>query len=646
MRPTEWSEEMGKRNAGVLGRVFLLPGVFAVAFVAGGSVSTAATNYVWQPLTVGDASGSWAVDANWSPAGPFAGTDNTADFNTKNITVDSVVTLDGDQTVGTIKFGDTTTATAASWTLNAGSGGKLILATTVGAPLITVNSLGTGKIVTINAVVDGTQGFTKNGGGTLALTNTGNSFSGTTAINQGALRFVSGSLGSGAISFGGTGQLVWETGNTQDISNRTLTGAIDVTMSQNVTFANAIGAVGSSFTKRGSGTLTLTTAAGWNGTTNAAGGILAISNANQISAAALSFNGAGLSVTNNLVLNNTVTFASDSSMSGPGTLTFGGNFTNGGGDRKLTNNLTSGSLTLSGNIYLSESTTVSRTFRLQVNTASITTISGVIANVNGSGVAGNISVNPDGAGGALVISGNSNTFTGTTTVNNGILRINSSNGTALATSSLVTMGTSSTARLDLAGTSQSIKALSGGSTGNNGAVINSIAATTSTLSITAGGGSYAGNIQNGTGTMALAKTGSGTQTLTGGNTYSGGTAITGGRIVVSGNGRLGTGNVTVGSLGELELQNSTAIGNGATLSIDLAASPNVVLATGVNELVGKLILGGVAFTSGTFGATGSGAINIRDDYFSGSGIVTVPEPSTIGFLAVGGLLAMRRRRAK
>jgi hypothetical protein len=38
------------------------------------------------------------------------------------------------------------------------------------------------------------------------------------------------------------------------------------------------------------------------------------------------------------------------------------------------------------------------------------------------------------------------------------------------------------------------------------------------------------------------------------------------------------------------------------------------------------VLGSTTFGSGTFGATGSGATNIMDEYFSGSGIITVVLP--------------------
>ena len=65
----------------------------------------------------------------------------------------------------------------------------------------------------------------------------------------------------------------------------------------------------------------------------------------------------------------------------------------------------------------------------------------------------------------------------------------------------------------------------------------------------AGNTTYAGVIRDGTGTMTLVKTGTGTQTLHGINTYSGGTTISNGALVV--NGSAGTGLVTVASFGTL-----------------------------------------------------------------------------------------------
>jgi fibronectin-binding autotransporter adhesin len=191
-------------------------------------------------------------------------------------------------------------------------------------------------------------------------------------------------------------------------------------------------------------------------------------------------------------------------------------------------------------------------------------------------------------------------------------------------------------------------------------------------------------------------------TGTAANTYSGGTLIRGGTIEAKGAlTSLGTGNVTVlsGSLlpdagaaaiAKLLIQagDGNAIANTATLSLaggktaDVADDGFLELLT--DETVGGLILGGVAKAAGTYGSTSSTATNKFDEYFSGTGILTVapalhpgdfdgdgdvdgadfvawqtnfpftpgpgaspvPEPSSVILLSVCGVIALARRRYK
>src|SRR5207249_2285475 len=56
---------------------------------------------------------------------------------------------------------------------------------------------------------------------------------------------------------------------------------------------------------------------------------------------------------------------------------------------------------------------------------------------------------------------------------------------------------------------------------------------------------FAGVISNGSGTLAITKTGAGAQILAGTNTYTGGTTLTAGTLILGNNRALGSGSITV-----------------------------------------------------------------------------------------------------
>jgi autotransporter-associated beta strand protein len=152
--------------------------------------------------------------------------------------------------------------------------------------------------------------------------------------------------------------------------------------------------------------------------------------------------------------------------------------------------------------------------------------------------------------------------------------------------------------------------------------------------------------------------------LTAANTYTGGTLVQGGILQVTGAGNLGTGNVTVDNaaspvtIARMQIVSGVvnAINDNATLSlagggVAGAADRNfAILDAGVNETVGGLILGGVTQTqSGTYGSVASGANFQSDEFFSGTGVITlgaVPEPATLSLLGLGALAFCGRRRRK
>jgi autotransporter-associated beta strand protein len=133
--------------------------------------------------------------------------------------------------------------------------------------------------------------------------------------------------------------------------------------------------------------------------------------------------------------------------------------------------------------------------------------------------------------------------------------------------------------------------------------------------------------------------------LSGSNSYSGGSTARAGNLVAAASSvnAFGTGNLTVesanlifgGSVAKVTISAgaTNAINNLATLSLaggnvaNVADDGYIDLASGVNETVGGLILGGVTQTlPGTYGSVASGAQHPFDEFFSGLGVVNL-EPA-------------------
>ena len=144
--------------------------------------SSKASDGTWS----GDASGAWSGTTNWSGGVVADGFAGSAYFSKINITADRTVHLDSARTLGNLTFGDTTTSSAASWILDNNGIASNVLTLGGGTPTITVNALGTGKTVSISAVLSGTAGMMKAGAGTLVLSGT-NIFSGNTVVGSGSL---------------------------------------------------------------------------------------------------------------------------------------------------------------------------------------------------------------------------------------------------------------------------------------------------------------------------------------------------------------------------------------------------------------------------------------------------------------------------
>jgi autotransporter-associated beta strand protein len=118
-------------------------------------------------------------------------------------------------------------------------------------------------------------------------------------------------------------------------------------------------------------------------------------------------------------------------------------------------------------------------------------------------------------------------------------------------------------------------------------------------------------------------TAGGTSILAADNTYSGGTEVSGGTLSASGaSASFGAGNITVTG-GTLSIASgvANAIDDMATLSISGAGIVN--LGEGVNDLIAALTLDGTPGVPGTYGSSMSIADYQFDQWFSGTGIVTI-----------------------
>ena len=202
--------------------------------------------------------------------------------------------------------------------------------------------------------------------------------------------------------------------------------------------------------------------------------------------------------------------------------------------------------------------------------------------VTGTFSYGNVIADRDGAigltkigTGTLALTG-VNAYSGPTRVSGGTLQLASPLALGVSSTLVINGGT-----VDLGGHSIGLSSLSGDATG---AIINSAAGSTSTLSVTVASGTvtFAGSIDDGAGVVALEKSGGGRLALTGGSTYSGGTRLDT-DVLVANASALGRGGVTAtgpnarifwtGDAASVTLANPLV--TGATIADALAFVPGV-----------------------------------------------------------------------
>lgn len=521
------------------------------------------------------------------------------------------VTFASDFTVGS--QGATTTIGSNFGSGNAGFSGRITLNKDVSL------LASSGTTLTFSGALaggSGVQSITKEGSGTVVLSNTGNSYNGDTIIRAGTLR-----LGASNVLPNGTAVSLSGAGTTFDLDDRSETiGSLESTQATAIValgsghltsggndadtrFDGTITGAGGRITKAGSGTLLLTGNNTFTGATDITGGTLAITSSGALgtsaggttvrSGATLAMSG-GLAVAeNSITLNGT-----------------------GAGSAGALHSL-EGTNTLSGNIALASSSSVN------VDSGSLR-FSGV---VSGTGA---LTKRGDGT---LVLGGTgTNSYTGATTISAGVLEIQKASGlgatgggttvqagATLALSGGITSAESSItlhgAGVDSAG---ALRSLSGTNTLSGNVALGS----STRIGVDAGALTLSGTV-SGSGS-ALTKIGSGTLVLNGTNTYSGGTLVTGGTLKINGDRSLGAvptgadannltldgGTLATSQTMTLNSNRGVTVGSaGGTIQVADASTLNFSSTiTGPGELT--LALGGTGVFNLTSDLTFGGTLNL------------------------------------
>jgi autotransporter-associated beta strand protein len=532
---------------------------------------------------------------------------------------------------GSTQFNDTSSAGNGTFTNNAGA----------------VSNAYAGSTQFSGSASAGNGVFTNNGGAVTLTTGGYTSFDDTSSAGNGTFSNKGGTVGS---AFGGYTQF----NNNSNAGNATFTnsgGSIngayggqtqfnDSSTAGSGTFTNNCGLVSganggytqfSGSSSAGKSTITnnggtvggahggytqfLDTSTGSNATitnnagtvSGASGGYAVFNNTSSAGSGTLTNNGGALNsayggyteFANSSTAGNATLIANSGSNGGPGGAIYFYGLSDGGTARVIANGnglldisalanpgMNIGSIEGSGNFFLG-----SETLTVGGNNLS-TVVSGVIQDGGQSGGTGGAIIKT--GTGVLTLSG-SNTYTGGTTINGGVLQVGDgiTAGASLG-SGQVLVNSGGTLTLDLA---------NGGTfannvTNNNLVIFDDRAASNYTAS----------GIISGTGSVI--KSGANTVTLSGSNTYSGGTTINGGVLQTQNTSALGSGGVTLNAGGALapvgQLNIGTLAWNGGTIDMALGTSSSLL------QISGNLLRGGTA--AGAFDFTNASGFALNTIY--------------------------------
>jgi autotransporter-associated beta strand protein len=491
-----------------------------------------------------------------------------------------------------------------------------------GTPTLTIgNNNATSGFSGVIQDTTGTLGITKTGSGTFTLSGT-NTYDGTTTISAGTV------VANNTQALGASTAPLNMNGGTLDIQTNSSITPYNTTVSANSTIEADLAAAGAGITQTlgtlSIGTATLNLAVGSNVTSGTAGltfGTTTVTGNPAFTAATgslltlgalndggtpstLAFNGAG--VTTLATAATSLVNGTQVNISGNGTLnsdnatalgTLAAVDVASGSTLGVGTSQTLGALTDSGNVVINGANTL--TVGSTNNLSS--TFSGVISGSTGALTTGGT--------GTFTLSG-ANTYGGATMLNAGsTLQYGAANAipNGASAGSVTDNGT-----LDVNGYSSTINNLSG-----SGVVDNVTAGGTPVLTVAANTSSttFSGVIQNTTGNLSLAITGTtGSLTLTGANTYAGTTTISGGTLQIGNGGTTGssgTGSVTDNANLTYDLSNNPVVSGGISGSGSLTqAGSGTLILTGSNSYGSTTISAGIlqVGNGGASGSLGTGAV--------------------------------------
>jgi fibronectin-binding autotransporter adhesin len=656
----------------------------------------------WVTLTISGAVsfnfGTWGVnsDGNWSEAGNWIANTGTmpprnagdiASFGTG--TVLRTVTLDTNETVGTINFNNANSFVIAdagkTLTLdNSGSAANVVVANGTAndirtalamAGTQTVVDVASGKLLSVSGPISSTSTdfvLTVSGAGTLALTGTntyGPAAAGTVGTTLGGATLQLGNaLALGAGDLGLTASATIRAGVNLTVSNNIAMPATATTVtidssSNNLTVAGVISGSGGALTKVGSGVLTLGAVNTYFKNTTVAAGILKPGVDGAIPS--------GGSTTGWLVLDGGDTVAGTLDLSGRNVTVNALSGTNNSVLGQILNDSGTGTNSLTVN----NGTGISTVFAGSIKDNTNSSLGAVAVTMAGAGTL-NLSGDNSYSGGTivsngtLILSGNNST-SGRTTVSNGRLRLGNNN--ALGSGTLTMNG-------------GNLDSTVGNMSNNNPQNWNSNFTFVGTSSLDMGNGAVtlgttcqvtvsANTLQVGgviSGPFGLTKAGAGTLTIKGVNTYSGNTTAAGGNLLIDSGGVINGAQANVTNSGALlEVRNGALFattgsistpsagllvsGGSATFSGALSMAPNntadsVIRVSGGTLTVASISLGRTGNTSTAQPSAGSttqglyingGVVNIAGNLSLGDVSAANSVVNTRiddGYLNVGGAL--------